>query len=272
LRWPERLDPRRSWTGFLLTAGLGLVALFVLLDPAPSRGLGPAGKTAFWVLHILGPLALAQACQLFLSRHSRVFGNVWVSVAAAGLAASALFAPVALGLDLLFGVPDDPVEGTGWLLAQVLDEWGALAPPVTLVWLGLNAVRVLRLHDDAPSPPVAGAPAGPTPPEFMRRVPVGRRGQLIALSAELHYLRVYTTAGDALILKGFGDALAELGPDTGLQVHRSHWIDPAFAAGVSREGGRMQVRLLNGLVVPVARSRRAEVAAVIEGKASRVRA
>jgi hypothetical protein len=34
----------------------------------------------------------------------------------------------------------------------------------------------------------------------------------------------------------------------------------------------MQVRLLNGLVVPVARSRRAEVAAVIEGKASRVRA
>ena len=272
MRWLERLDPRRSWAGFLLTAGLGLVVLFVLLDPAPSRGLGPAGKTAFWVLHILGPLALAQACQLMLLRHSRAFGNVWVSIAAAGLAASALFAPVALGLERRFGVPDDTVGGTGRLLAQVLDELAALAPPVTLVWLGLNAVRVLRLDGDAPSPLTAGAPSDPLSPRFMARVPAGRRGRLIALSAELHYLRVYTTCGEALILTGFGEALAELGPGNGLRIHRSHWIDPAFAIGVSRDGGQMQITLTNQLVLPVARSRRASVAAVIEDPTLRVQA
>jgi hypothetical protein len=269
MRWPDRLDPRRSWTGFLLTAGFGLAALFMLLDPAPSQGLAPPANAAFWLLHIFGILALAQACQLALSRHARVFGNVWVSVAAAGLAASALFAPLALGLEHLFGLPDDD-GGAGGPVIQVLDEWGGLAPPVTLVWLGLNAARVLRLHADAPSPPAAGAPAGPTLPGFMGRLPAGRRGELIALSAELHYLRVYTTSGDALILKGFGEALAELGPDAGLRIHRSHWIAPAHAVEVSRGGGRMQVRLVNGLVLPVARSRRSEVAAVVERQASRV--
>jgi len=270
MRWPDRLDPRRSWTGFLLTAGLGLAALFMLLEPAPSRGLGPPANAAFWLLHILGILALAQACQLVLSRHARAFGNVWVSIAAAGLAASALFAPLALGLEYLFGLPDDGAGDAGGPLVQVLDEWGGLAPPVTLVWLGLNAVRVLRLHADPPPSPVSGAPADPRRPGFMARLPAGRRGELIALSAELHYLRVYTTSGDALILKGFGEALAELGPDAGLRIHRSHWIAPAHAEEVSRAGGRMQVRLANGLVLPVARSRRAEVAAAVEGQVSRL--
>ncbi|MFN9249845.1 MAG: LytTR family DNA-binding domain-containing protein [Brevundimonas sp.] len=264
MRWPERLDPRRSWTGFLLTAGLGLAALFILLDPAPSRGLGLPAKAAFWLLHSLGILALAQACQLVLSRHARAFGNVWVSVAAAGLAASALFAPLALGLDHLFGLPDDAAGDAGGLLIRGLDEWRWLAPPVTLVWLGLNAVRVLRLRVETPSAPVEGGTPGPARPGFLGRLPAGRRGDLIALSAELHYLRVYTTSGDALLLKGFGEAQAELGPDAGLRIHRSHWIAPAHAVEVSRGGGRMQVRLANGLVLPVARSRRGEVTAAIE--------
>lgn len=272
MTWLERIDPTHTWLGFLGAAGLGLTTLLVLLEPPPSFVLSPVMRIVFWTLHVFVVLALAQGCQVLISRHLAPRGNAWVAIVAAGLAASALLAPLALGLDLILVEPVDPGEDDRWSLAETLEEWINLAPPVTLVWLGLNAVRFLRFAADAPSPPVAGAPAGPTPPEFMRRVPAGRRGALIALSAELHYLRVYTTSGDALILKGFGEALAELGPETGLQVHRSHWIDPAFAAGVSREGGRMHVKLLNGLVVPVSRSRRAEVAAVIEGKATRVRA
>jgi DNA-binding LytR/AlgR family response regulator len=102
----------------------------------------------------------------------------------------------------------------------------------------------------------------------MRRLPVARRGQLIALSAELHYLRVHTTLGDALILQGFGEALAQLGPGVGLRVHRSHWIDPRFVVGVTRDGGRMKVELVNGVALPVARSRRGEVTAVLTGEAA----
>jgi hypothetical protein len=260
----ERLDPRRSWPGFLAVAGLGLMALFISLDPAPSRELGTSAKVAFWALHIYLPLALAQGCQLVLTRHPLPFGRVWVSIAAAGIAASALFAPIALILDGLFSAANGRPRGEALRLAEVLEEWVRLAPPVALVWLGLNAVRFLRLSAGLPPPP-EGTREFPTRPKFMDRLPASRRGPLVALSAELHYLRVYTTKGDTLILQGFGEALSELGPDTGLQIHRSHWIDPGFASEIIRKGSRTDVRLSNGLVLPVARSRRAEVAAILEG-------
>ena len=70
--------------------------------------------------------------------------------------------------------------------------------------------------------------------------------------------------GDALILQGFGEALSELGLQAGLQIHRSHWIDPSFVTGLSRDGARMEVSLSTGLVLPVARSRRTEVTKTLE--------
>ena len=118
----------------------------------------------------------------------------------------------------------------------------------------------MRLPDPAPSSTPEGAGQG-AEPGFMRRLPPGRRGQLVALSAELHYLRVYTTLGDSLILQGFGEALEQLDPNAGVRIHRSHWIDPAYVVDVLRARGRTSVRLSNGLVLPIARNRRAEVAA-----------
>jgi DNA-binding LytR/AlgR family response regulator len=86
--------------------------------------------------------------------------------------------------------------------------------------------------------------------------------ELVMLSAELHYLRVKTTRGEALILYSFGQAMAELAAsDKGIQVHRSHWVARTHVAGVRREEGRMHCVLLSGATVPVARSRQAEVAA-----------
>ncbi len=264
--WLERMDPRRSWLGFLWAAGLGFMILFVILDPGPSRGLSFAARMAFWALHVFVPLALAQGCQILLAYISPFSGNVWASLAVAGIAASAIFAPLALALDLAFAAVDKLAQYERFSMAEVLDEWLSLAPPVMLVWIGLNAARFLRL------PPVTSPPE-PTPqeinarPKFMARIPAARRGQLIAISAELHYLRVYTTLGDTLILQGFGGALSELGPDAGLRIHRSHWINPNFVTDLSREGARMEVSLVTGLVLPVARSRRAAVAAALEGDA-----
>lgn len=267
MTWLERLDPQRTWPGFLGAAGVGLTVLFVFMEPAPTDVLGLPALIVFWALHVFATLALAQGCQVVISRHLAPRENPWLSIAAAGLAASTLVTPLALGLDHLMVAPLDPAEDSSWTLAAVLEEWIALAPPVTLVWLGRNAVRFLRLSPDGPPTSTPSAP-GTDQPDFMRRLPVSRRGQLIALSAELHYLRVHTTLGDALILQGFGEALAQLGPDVGLRVHRSHWIDPRFVAGVSREGGRMRIELVNGVAVPVARSRRGEVTSVLGGEAA----
>jgi len=263
MNWLKRMDPRRSWLSFLWAAGLSLTILFVILDPSPSRGLSIGARFAFWALHILVPLALAQACQLTLPAISLGFANIWASLAVAGIAASAIFAPVALALDVAFSATGGLAQSERFNVAEVLDEWLNLAPPVMLVWIGLNALRFLRLPDVA-SPLEPALPESPVHPKFMERIPTARRGQLVAISAELHYLRVYTTMGDALILQGLGEALSELGLQAGLQIHRSHWIDPSFVTGLSRDGERMEVSLSTGLVLPVARSRRTEVTTTLE--------
>jgi len=257
------MDPRRSWLGFLGIAGLGFVILFVLLEPEPSRELGLFASATFWTFHIYIPLALAQACQLVLTYRWLNFLNIWVLIGAAGITASALFAPFALALDLAFALSLGLTQTERFSFAEIVDEWLNIAPPVMLVWVGLNAARFLRLPDVVPS-------TSPLPldshisPKFMTRIPLGRRGTLVAISAELHYLRVYTTLGDTLILYSFGTALSELRPDAGLQIHRSHWIDPSFVTELSREGARTQVKLINGVVLPVARSRRSDVAAILQ--------
>ena len=102
MNWLERMDPRHSWLSFLWAAGLGFTILFVMLDPRPSRGLDFDARLAFWALHILIPLALAQASQLAFTAISLGFANIWASLAMAGIAASAIFAPVALALDIAF--------------------------------------------------------------------------------------------------------------------------------------------------------------------------
>ena len=260
-----RIDPRGSWLGFLSTAGLGLIMLFAVLDPGPSRGLSFGARIAFWAIHIYIPLAFAQGCQLILVHNAPFLSNIWTSMAVASFAASGLFAPLALALDLAFSSIGDLAQNEHFSLGEVFSEWLNLAPPLMLVWIGLNAARFLRLPA-ATQPQVLGPLESQELLMFMERIPAARRGQLVAISAELHYLRVYTTLGSTLILQGFGEALSQLGPDVGLQIHRSHWIDPSFVQGLLRDGTKMEVSLITGLVLPIARSRRAAVTLTLQGK------
>jgi DNA-binding LytR/AlgR family response regulator len=250
--------PDTSWVSFLAAAAAGLVVLFVLLDPHPSRGLPTWGRAVFWAWHVCLPIMLSQAVQVALSRHPPPgLSNPWAAVAAAGALGSALFVPLALAYDRFGPAPPDQDAADGISPAAIAEEWASLAPAVTLVWIGLNAARFLRLASPVSAEPApAGPPTGDRVPSFLDRVPPDRRGPLVALSAELHYLRVHTTRGEALVLCNFGDALAELGPDLGVQVHRSHWVARRYVAGVRRDGARLWVTTTTGLSLPVSRSRR----------------
>lgn len=106
--------------------------------------------------------------------------------------------------------------------------------------------------DGTPVPQPSAAAAGATP-TFMERVRPERRGAVLALRAEGHYLRVYTTAGSELVLYRLSDAAAELAADEGIQVHRSWWVAER-ALGPERHADRL--RLVNGVEVPVSRSYR----------------
>jgi hypothetical protein len=93
-------------------------------------------------------------------------------------------------------------------------------------------------------------PALPTP-AFLERFDPPLKGQVFAVQAQEHYVRVITAEGAPTTLYRFGDALRELEGLAGMQVHRSFWV--ADAGVVALKNGRrgMRIVLRNGEQVPV---------------------
>lgn len=89
---------------------------------------------------------------------------------------------------------------------------------------------------------------------LMERLPFEKRGEIVALSAEDHYVRVTTTKGTELILMRLSDAMREVGNTAGLKVHRSHWISIGQVKKVARKGARAEVVLSDGITRPISRS------------------
>lgn len=89
---------------------------------------------------------------------------------------------------------------------------------------------------------------------FLDRLPASVGPQLLCLSMEDHYVRAHGVTGSALLLMRMRDAVLELEGVAGLQVHRSWWVANEAVDLVERDRDRLQLRLVNGLVVPVARS------------------
>ena len=97
--------------------------------------------------------------------------------------------------------------------------------------------------------------ASATPPKFLDRLPLKLRGgEIWAVEAEDHYLRLHTSKGQDLILMRLADAVAELDGIEGLQVHRSWWVARDAVADIARGDGRATLTLQDGSQVPVSRT------------------
>jgi hypothetical protein len=79
-------------------------------------------------------------------------------------------------------------------------------------------------------------------------------GGIIALQMEDHYVRIHRAEGSRLILMPLKQAIRAMRDVEGLQTHRSWWVARSVVAEVSGTPRSMQLRLTNGLEVPVARS------------------
>ncbi|MEJ0023275.1 MAG: LytTR family DNA-binding domain-containing protein [Alphaproteobacteria bacterium] len=82
-----------------------------------------------------------------------------------------------------------------------------------------------------------------------------RSAPILMLRAEDHYLRVFTTRGEALIHMRIGDAEQVLDALDGVRTHRSYWVARRSFRSVVRKEGRMALQLENGQTIPVARNR-----------------
>ncbi|MEM9168747.1 MAG: LytTR family DNA-binding domain-containing protein [Pseudomonadota bacterium] len=127
-----------------------------------------------------------------------------------------------------------------------------------------SAAKTLEPRASAPdaigAPPETIAPTAATP-TIAKRLPDRLRGAaVLALSAEDHYVRVHTAAGDALVLMRLSDAIDEVGRLHGARVHRSWWVARHAVEKAERAGDGAKLTLANGLVAPVSRQRIAALA------------
>ena len=103
----------------------------------------------------------------------------------------------------------------------------------------------------APRPLPAPAALRHPAPAFLRRLAPPVKGQLLAVQAQEHYVRVITAEGAHCTLYRFGDALRELEGLSGLQVHRSFWVADAGVAALRNDRRGLRIVLRNGEQVPV---------------------
>lgn len=159
------------------------------------------------------------------------------------------------------------------------------ALPIALVmcllsWLALDGSR----QEDAPSAPrpVPDRPDGPAAPEeaketaapapppraaLLDRLPPEKRGALVRLEVQDHYVLAVTARGSGMLLMRLADAIRETAPADGFQVHRSHWVARDGVVALEREpgkNGRSFLRMTDGERVPVSRAHLAGVKAWME--------
>lgn len=113
----------------------------------------------------------------------------------------------------------------------------------------------LANHAPAPHPASAQTQTPTSAPAFADRLPAKfRAAELHAVSAEDHYLRVHTSAGETMILMRLADAIRELGALEGMQTHRSWWVARQGLADTARGDGKVTLKLKSGAEAPVSRT------------------
>ena len=91
------------------------------------------------------------------------------------------------------------------------------------------------------------------------QLPANKRGELLAIETQDHYLKVYTDKGHHLILMRLKDALTLLNDYPGLQIHRSWWVANSAITTIEKADRKTWLVLKNGIKAPVSRTFTADV-------------
>jgi len=133
---------------------------------------------------------------------------------------------------------------------------------LTLFYIWVIAIVITVVAEMAGRKAAADTNVEPSRPAIMDRLPMHlRETDLYAAMSEDHYVRLYTSGGEHLILMRLGDVEGLAKPLTGLSPHRSWWVAEQGVADVRRDNGKMMVTLKDGSKVPVSRAGAARVKA-----------
>lgn len=267
----------------------GFLVVFVIMESlALPLGWLNAGRTRDWptetaIFYWIGAGLVTLVVYEFTTRTACVILKPWHPPLWVVLLAGTILGTPLLELGKHFYV--DAFQTT--LVVEELWRPGPSTSPATitqrqtvnvLIWLLIN-LALVRYHglerfgyrkpQAKPSrpEPVAAATsdiplaAAVAPPAFALRIkkPIG---QLWALAAEEHYLRVIGEEGEDLILYRISDAVSELeGRESGARIHRSYWVARTAIERTDRTDSGPVLVLRNGMRIPVSRSHRVAAAA-----------
>ena len=247
-RW-RLLRLQAAFVGFL-AIGIGYTGPFGTYNAVP---LWP--RVLYWVILVYVSWLLWKLISTFVGRFKQSSERDYVHAAVVSAPFCAVGALVTLGLT---------VAMTSWPASEVLSHWPRMFTSWMLTTMGVVVPLILlgralaRENKARWGEGLFGF--------LMQRLPAKLQdGELLALKAEDHYVRVFTTAGDDLILMRFEDALAALEGYPGAQTHRSWWVAVRAVEHVERQsGGAAELHLRGGLKAPVSRRRRAVLAILQE--------
>ena len=225
----------QTWL-FLLVAGI----LLGWSGPFDTfSALAPVPRLLYWLIVVATTYATGVFVHGWAARALALQQTgFWRATLVGGLLTGAAVTLVLLGINWA-GLGLAPA-GADYLLPVAANAVG--------VSLLVSVALALAGRETRP-PPEAGKPA-----RILARLPLEKRGALISLSVQDHYVEVRTSKGREMLLMRLKDAMAETEGVDGLQVHRSHWVALGQVRAARRLGDRAELSMSDGRDIPVSRT------------------
>lgn len=235
---------------FSLGAMAGLVILLTLGGPfRTATSLNDWQRLLYWGVSV--PLSYGTARALVPIIGAMLgtrIANRWVRMTVLALALSVPVGFVVLAIETIaFGWPDAALAIRVFVNSTAI----TLVATLLLAWFSQHFRAVSEIEASSAQTSVLAVGHGAS---IMEKVPLAKRGRLIALTVNDHYVDVVTDKGTSLVLIRLGDAMRLTGGVEGVQIHRSHWVARDAVTRSFREGDRLMVELSDGRVLPVSRS------------------
>jgi hypothetical protein len=251
VEFDDLIRPERWARLFRGTTVAGL--LFGIVGPYGSFLAKPTSRLFYWtMLFWAGTLILWPAVVSGLRIGVRRGFPPWFTGAVAVLLASIPLAGVAAaGCYMFWPVHASGIRPIEWYVQTVV-----IAMPAVTVALWFEAGR--------PQLPQMASGLGFSPPRGRQATSLPIRGgalplhlveAALCLQMEDHHVRVHTVGRSYLHLVPLRQVAEELGPERGLQVHRSWWVARTAVSTWEEQGRSIVLTLTNGMRVPVARNR-----------------
>lgn len=241
---------------FLITLGLTMIGL------EDSHGLSLAQEFIAWSVHSVagvGPIALAT--RFFRRLHmSRLVSSIW-----ALLIATPVLALASMNIDAYFGILELDTDPSSGFLLRWLSEIVQVFPAAIVVWVIVGSLLLTRSTAVATGHPDSETEDLASWPQYLNEVPEDKRGAIIAMTADQHYLRVYTTAGESYVRGALREAIDSLGHLDGLHIHRSHWVAKDHVIDLTKTQQGMYCVMSNNQQFPVSRRRKHQTRVALSG-------